>query len=65
MKCKGVRQWGIGHTYPLETVVGTDLVVRVNTCDGGVIQELIEHVLGVQGGLLTLYRQYQEGSQND
>ena len=37
MKSKGIRQGGIGHAYPLETMVGTDLVVRNNTCKGRII----------------------------
>jgi hypothetical protein len=44
-------------------VVGTDLVIGKNTGQGRVIQELVEYVLGVQGGLLTPDRHHQAGKQ--
>jgi hypothetical protein len=41
-------------------MVGTDLKKRVNAGMCRIIQELIEHVLGVQGSLLALCLQYQD-----
>jgi hypothetical protein len=64
VKGQCIGQGGVGHAYPLETVIGPDLVIWIHTSQRGIIQDLVEHVLGVEGCLLAPDRQQHAGKQN-